>query len=118
MIKNKEIKDDVIYIEIAGMVTKKDVDEVKDDVDKVIKEFGKVKIAINMDAFEGYTVDGLIADFSMYFKYKDHMGNLALIGDKSHVKEIFLLCDKFCPNMCQLFDKTNLDKAIHWLKQV
>ena len=118
MLKNKKIKDDVMYVEAAGMITKKDVDEVKDDIDEIIKEYGKIKFAMNMDNFEGYTVDGLIADFGMYFKYKDHMGSVALIGDKSNVEEIYLLCDKFLPDMCKLFGKDDTEKAMHWLQQV
>jgi len=44
--------------------------------------------------------------------------SIALIGSKPHVEEIYLLLDKFCPDMFQLFGKDDYDKAMHWLKQV
>ena len=116
MIKNIEKDNNIFYAEVAGMITKEDVESAMYTVEEILKQHKKMKCLIYLNDVKGYTLDGFLTDFNFYFKYKDSFDYAAIVGDKEFEKGMVQLFDKLMPGKAKYFEISELDKAKEWIK--
>lgn len=116
MIKNIQNEGNILIAEVSDMITKDDVESVIPIVEEMISKYKQIKCIMEISEMKGYTLDGFLADFGFYFKYKDAFSYMALVGDKKYKTRIMQFLNLFYPNKAEYFD--NINDAKEWIQRV
>ena len=106
----------LLEIRLTGKLTKELYAELEPVVAERIKEYGKLKLIVIMDHFEGWTCGALWEDTKFDVRHWRDFEKLALVGDKKWEKGMAAFCKPFTTAKIKYFDIADIAAAEAWIR--
>lgn len=105
----------ILKITLSGKLTKEDYGHFVPEVERLVKEHGKIRMLVQMRDFQGWTAGALWQDIKFDLKHFRDIERLALVGDKAWEHGMAWFCNPFTTAVIRYFDVSDLKQAEAWL---
>ena len=106
-----------LLVQLSGKLTKEDYAHFVPEVERLIKQEGKLRLLCRMHDFHGWTMAALWEDIKFDVKHFAHIERLALVGDRKWEAGMAVFCKPFTSAAIRYFDEAQFDEALHWIKE-
>jgi len=106
---------DLIAVSINGKIEKKDYDKITPLIEKTVKEYGKVKLYIQINNIGGIEPKAFMEDVKTYFKHFDDISKIAVVGETSWHKLWTELASPFISGEIEFFSHSETVEARDWV---
>src|SRR5512135_1570220 len=107
----------VLEIKISGKLLKEDYERFVPELDRLIEQFGKIRLLVEMRDFHGWSAGALWQDIKLDWKHYSDIERVALVGDKKWQKGMSVFCKPFTAAKIRYFDLSKLADASEWIKE-
>jgi hypothetical protein len=102
-------------VRVSGKLTKADYEHFVPEVERLIKQYGKLRIMLEMHDFHGWEAGALWEDIKFDLKHFNHIERLAMVGETKWEAMMSQFCKPFTTAKIRYFDQTKADEARSWL---
>lgn len=106
-----------LVLSLSGKLTKQDYVQFIPEVERLIKEFGKIRILVEMKDFHGWEFGALWEDIKFDMKHFRDIERLALVGDSKWEQGMAWFCKPFTTAKLKYFDVSKESEALTWVKE-
>ena len=105
----------ILEIKISGKLVKEDSERFMPELDRLIDEFGKIRLLVEMHDFHGWSAGALWEDIKLEWKHYSDIERVAFVGDKRWQKGMSVFCKPFTTATIRYFDLSKLADARQWI---
>jgi len=105
----------VLILDLSGKLTKADYVHFTPEVERAVKENGKVRMLVRMHDFHGWTLSAIWEDIKFDTHHFSHIERLALVGEKSWEAGMAVFCKPFTTAKVKYFDLLKSAEADRWI---
>ena len=105
----------VIVIKLAGKLTKQDYERFIPEIERLVKEHGKLRLLVEMHDFHGWTAGALWEDAKFDVHHFRDIERLALVGEKAWEHGMAVFCKPFTTATVRYFDRSEANQAEAWI---
>jgi SpoIIAA-like len=105
----------ILAIKLTGKLTKEDYACFIPEVERLVKQHGKLRMLVQMHDFQGWTAGALWQDIKFDLKHFRDIERIALVGDKAWERGMEAFCKPFTTATIRYFDRSEADKAEAWI---
>lgn len=105
----------ILHVQISGKLTKETYQTFVPAIEDTIKEYGKIRILVEMHDFHGWTAGALWEDMKFDFHHWKDIERLAIVGESKWEEGMAVFCRPFTTAKLKYFDHTQLEEAEAWL---
>ena len=106
---------DLIAIQVDGHLDKSDYDKITPLIEKTVKEYGKIKLYIQIDNIDGIEPKAFAEDVKTYFKHFNHINRIAVVGENDWQKLWANLANPFVSGEIKFFRHGEVVEARKWI---
>ena len=106
----------VSVIQLSGKLTREDYGQFIPEVERLIKEHGKISMLVSMHDFHGWTAGALWEDIKFDVRHFRDIERLAMVGEKKWEKGMAVFCKPFTSAKVRYFDQSQAAEALEWVK--
>ena len=109
-----------VSLKITGKLEKEDYDFFVPEIERQIKQYGKLSMLLKLDDFHGWTVGAAWEDTKFGICHFNDIERLAIVGNKSWEKGMAIFCKAFTIAKVRYFDaneKGQREKAECWVRK-
>lgn len=107
----------VLVVKLSGKLTAQDYEHFVPEVERLIRQHGKVRMVISMHDFHGWTLGALWEDVKFDWKHFTDIERLALVGERKWEAGMAAFCKPFTRAAVRYFDAANSDEAFAWVRE-
>ncbi len=107
----------VLEVHATGKLSKEDYGHFVPVIERLIKQFGKIRVLFEMIDFHGWEAGALWEDIKFDVKHFRDIERLALVGDKKWEKGMAAFCKPFTTAKVQYFDVKDEAQAQQWIAE-
>ena len=96
----------VFVAKLTGKLTKDDYQQFVPEVERLIRQHGKVRMLVEMHGFHGWTAGALWEDIKFDWKHFGDIERLALIGERKWEAGMATFCKPFTRATIRYFDQS------------
>jgi hypothetical protein len=111
---HEEAAGKVLGIKLTGKLTKEDYEKFVPEVDRLVKEQGKLRLLVELHDFHGWTAGALWEDLKFDFHHSRDIERLAIVGENAWEQGMASFCKPFTSANIRYFDKSKADEARTW----
>lgn len=112
---HEEATGKVLAIKLTGKLTKEDYEHFIPEVERLVKQHGKLRLLVHLHDFHGWTAGALWQDLKFDFHHSRDIERLAIVGEKSWEQGMASFCKPFTSATIRYFDQTEAAQAHTWL---
>ena len=105
----------ILTVKLTGKLTKEDYEQFIPEVERLVKQYGKLRMLVEMTNFHGWTAGALWEDIKFDLKHFRDIERLALVGDKSWERGMAAFCNPFTTATIRYFETSAADQAETWI---
>jgi hypothetical protein len=113
---NEEAGGKILLVKISGKLSKQDYQRFVPDVERLIKDHGKIRILVQMHDFHGWELGALWDDIKFDMKHFADIERLALVGESKWEAGMAAFCKPFTTAKIQYFDESKSADALTWIR--
>jgi hypothetical protein len=113
----EETKGKALVVHLRGKLLKEDYSRFAPEVERLIREHGKIRILVDMHDFHGWTIGGLWEDIKFDAKHFNHIERVAMVGDKRWEEWMAKFCRPFTTAKIRYFDQSHMAEARAWIDE-
>jgi hypothetical protein len=113
----EELGGKVLVVDLSGKLTKEDYQQFVPEVERLIKEHGKIRMLVRMHDFHGWTAGALWEDVKFDLKHFAHIERLALVGERKWEAGMAVFCKPFTTASTRYFDVSKSEEAVKWVHE-
>jgi hypothetical protein len=106
-----------LVVNLRGKLAKEDYQHFGPEVERLIREHGKLRVLVRMHDFHGWTAGALWEDIKFDMKHFSDIERLALVGDRKWEAGMAAFCKPFTRATVRYFDESKADEALTWIKE-
>ncbi|HTU16965.1 MAG TPA: STAS/SEC14 domain-containing protein [Gemmataceae bacterium] len=106
-----------LLVQLSGKLTREDYAHFVPEVERLIKQEGKLRMLVRMHDFHGWTMGALWEDIKFDVKHFADIERLALVGDRKWEAGMAVFCKPFTSAAIRYFDESKFDDALSWVKE-
>ncbi len=106
----------ILSLKLSGKLTKGDYERFTPEVERLIKQHGKVRIFCQMHDFHGWEMGALWQDVKFDMKHFADVERLALVGESKWEAGMAAFCKPFTKATVRYFDVSKMDEAHTWIQ--
>jgi hypothetical protein len=107
----------ILAVTVIGKLTKEDYDRFVPEVDRLVKQFGKIDLLFHMRDFHGWRAAALWEDTKFAVRHFHDIDRLAVVGEKAWQKGMTVFCKPFTKAEVRYFNQDEFEKAGEWLRE-
>jgi len=117
MVKVSETNDGkVLEIYASGKLSQQDYRQFLPEVERLIKQHGKINILFEMSQFHGWEPGALWLDIKFDFKHFADINRLAIIGESKWQEWMATFCRPFTSATIRYFDHADSEAGRLWVQ--
>lgn len=105
----------ILVITLTGKLSKEDYEHFIPEVERLIKQHGKLRMLVEMHDFHGWTAGALWQDIKLDLKHFRDIDRLALVGEKAWEHGMGVFCKPFTTAAIRYFDRSKAHQAEAWI---
>lgn len=106
----------VIEVTASGKLTKEDYQRFVPEVERMVKQHGRIRVLFKMQDFHGWTASALWQDIKFDLKHFSDIERLALVGEAQWEKGMATFCKPFTTAQIRYFDHDQTEDARKWIE--
>ncbi len=106
----------VLQIKLSGKLTAEDYHKFGGEVDRLIKQHGKLRVLVLMHDFHGWTLSALWEDVKFDVKHFGDIERLALVGESKWQQGMATFCKPFTRAKVEYFEQGKEAEALTWVQ--
>ena len=112
-----ELKEDgrILNVHVAGTLTRADYERFVPEVERLIGQYGKLRVLFDMHDFHGWNAGALWEDVKFDVKHFRHIERLAMVGETKWESGMARFCRPFTTASIKYFDRSKAAEASAWL---
>jgi hypothetical protein len=114
---NEENGGKVIVVHVTGKLVKTDYEHFVPEVERLVRQHGKLSILFDMTGFHGWEAGAMWEDIKFGIKHFSDIDRLAMVGEKKWQHGMAKFCRPFTKAAVRYFDHTDIDEARKWLAE-
>jgi hypothetical protein len=103
-------------VELSGKLLAADYEHFGGEIDRLIGQYGKLRVLCTMHDFHGWTAGALWQDIKFDLKHFNHIEKLALVGETKWEQGMAVFCKPFTTAKIRYFDHAKSAEAKAWLE--
>jgi hypothetical protein len=107
----------ILVVNLSGKLTKEDYEHFVPEVERLIRQHGKIRMLVQMQDFHGWTVSALWEDIKFDLKHFNHVERLAFVGDRKWEAGMAAFCRPFTAARIRYFDESQIEEAFRWIAE-
>ena len=109
----------ILILTLSGKIMKEDYALFTPEVDRSVKQYGKVRMLVRLNDFHGWTLGAVWEDVNFDLFHFTHIDRLALVGDKAagRLEWRCVYGKPFTTAKVQYFDVSKADEAGTWIHE-
>ncbi len=107
----------ILVLTLSGKLEKEDYTHFTPEVERAVKEHGKIRLLVEMHDFHGWTLGAMREDIIFDMHHYSHIERLALVGDKKWEAGMATFCKPFTTATVRYFDESKSDDASLWIHE-
>ena len=111
--KNADHK--IVIVSASGRLLKEDYEHFVPEVERLIKEMGKLRLLFEMRDFHGWDAGALWEDIKFDLKHFADVERLAMVGEKKWEEWMAKFCRPFTTAEIRYFDQSQAEEARSWI---
>ncbi len=112
---NEEYDGKVLVVHVSGKLVKADYEQFVPEVERLIRQHGKLRMLFDMTGFHGWEAGAAWEDFKFGVEHFADIERLAMVGEKQWQHGIATFCKPFTRATVRYFDHANAAEARKWL---
>jgi hypothetical protein len=113
--REEKVGKKVLAIRASGKLSKEDYERFVPEVERLIKEEGKIRLLFEMRDFHGWEAGALWQDIKFDLKHFADIERLAMVGDKKWEEWMAKFCRPFTSAEILYFDQSQVEEARQWI---
>jgi SpoIIAA-like len=113
--KLSESSEKVLGFKVSGKLTDEDYKVFVPQIEKIIQEFGRISLLLELDDFHGWDLGAAWDDFKFGMKHSKDFKQVAIVGDKKWEEWMARLAKPFMKAEVKYFEGSQLQDAWEWL---
>lgn len=105
----------VLVVRASGKLTKSDYKHFLPEVERLIRQNGKLRVLFDMHDFHGWELGALWEDIKFDMKHFRDIDRLAMIGEKKWQQAMSVVCKPFTSAEIRFFERGEEGAARSWL---
>ena len=114
---HEEAAGKILILNLSGKLTKEDYAHFTPEVEKAVKDHGKIRMLVRMHDFHGWSLGAMWEDFKFDLHHFSHIERLALVGEKRWEAGMAVFCKPFTTAKVRYFDESKADEAMVWVHE-
>lgn len=110
-------KGKVVGIHASGRLTDLDYQSFIPKIEDRIDEFGKIRLLVDMEGFDGWDLSAAWDDFTFGMTHWHHFEKLAMVGDATWERLSARAADILIRGEVRYFDLGDRDAAWDWIRE-
>lgn len=110
-------KNDLVAIQVDGKLKKTDYDKITPLIEKTVRDYGKIRLYIQLDNVDGIEPKAFREDVKTYLKHFNHMKKVAIVGKNRWEKMWSNLASPFISGEVKYYEFPEIEKAREWVQQ-
>lgn len=106
----------LLIVKVTDKLSKDDYERFTPQVERLIEQFGKLRVLVEMHDFRGWEAGALWQDIKFDAKHFADIERLALVGEKKWQKGMGVFCKPFTTAKVKYFDLTEASQAREWIE--
>jgi len=107
----------ILSVMVRGKLKKQDYDMLMPEMEKVIDQYGKMRLLIELRDFHGWSASAAWKDTKLGVKHFKDIERLAIVGENRWEKGMAFIAKPFTMAKVHYFDIAERDNAERWLKE-
>jgi hypothetical protein len=108
----------ILIVKLSDKLTKQDYEHFLPVVDRLVKQYGKLRLLVEMHNFHGWTMSALWEDLKFDVKHFKDIERLALVGESKWEAGMAAFCKPFTTAKIKYFDESQKAAASTWIHAV
>jgi hypothetical protein len=109
---------DLVVVRLSGKLTKEDYERLVPELDRLIRQKGKIRLLVQMHDFHGWEAAALWEDLKFDFKHFNDIERIAVVGEAKWEEWMVTFCKPFTTAEIRYFDHDKAAEAKVWLASV
>ena len=105
----------VLEVHASGKLVKQDYLLLGPEAERLINEFGNIRVLFDMSDFHGWEAKAIWEDLKFDIKHFTDIERIAMVGEKKWQKAMSNFCRPFTTAKIRYFEHSELDEARAWL---
>ena len=114
---DEEVHGRLMEIDLHGKLTREDYEKFVPETERLIAEFGTIRMLVTMHDFHGWDAGALWEDVKWNARHINEIERLAVVGEKTWHKWMTGFCRPFTTAKVRYFTHDQLDAARAWLNE-
>lgn len=107
----------VLLVRVTGRLDKQDYDRFTPEIERLIKQHGKLRLLLETHDFHGWDAGALWEDVKFDVKHFNDIERLAVIGEKRWEKGMAIFCKPFTTAKVRYFEHDQAAEAQAWIEE-
>lgn len=110
-------EDNIFAFKITGKLTHEDYAKFLSEVEKLIRENGRISLFVELEDFRGWEPKAVWEDLKFGERHDDDFKRIAIVGDKAWMKWMVAIGNAFTDTEIRYFDRDHARQAWDWLRE-
>lgn len=107
----------VLEVRLSGRLTGEDYERFVPELERLIREQGKLRLLVRMHDFHGWSLGALWEDLKFDIKHFADIERLALVGERKWESGMATFCKPFTKAEIRYFDEAQEAEAVNWIHE-
>lgn len=107
----------ILVIALSGKLAKEDYAHFAPEVERLVREHGRLRLLVKMHDFHGWTAGALWEDIKFDWKHFRDIERLALVGERAWERGMATFCKPFTTAKVRYFDIGEAAAADAWIHE-
>jgi hypothetical protein len=114
---HEELGGKMLEIELSGKLSRADYEQFVPEVERLIRQHGKLRLLVRMHDFHGWELGALWEDIKFDIRHFRDIERLAFVGDRRWEAGMATFCKPFTTATIRYFDLSKAEEAVHWINE-
>jgi len=107
----------VLHVTVSGKLEEEDYERFVPEVERRIRQHGKLRLLVELVDFEGWEATALWEDLKFDWRHFSDFERLAIVGEKRWQEGMASFCKPFTTAEIEYFDSSEMDQAKRWIAE-
>jgi len=107
----------ILVVQASGKLSKANYEQFVPETERLIKEFGKIRVLFEMHDFHGWEMAGCWEDIKFDLKHFRDIERVAFVGEKAWEHGMSVFCKPFTSAKIRYFDSSKAEEAANWIHE-
>lgn len=107
----------LLVVHVSGKLIKADYEHFVPEVERLIRQHGKLRMLFDMTGFHGWDAGAAWEDFKFGIEHFADIERLAMVGEQKWQHGMAIFCKPFTKAQVRYFDHANTSEARKWLEE-